>query len=104
MPSFSVRCLFLWRPRPDQRLRYLYEERLTVWQANDIDHAIALAEDEARSYASDGDTYLEFAQAYALNEEVSAHGVEIFSLLRESDLVQEDYLSCFFNSGHERTR
>jgi len=101
MPSFSVRCVFRWKPRADQRRKHLYEERITLWVANDIDEAIALAEKEAREYAADGDDYLGFCQAYALVESVEKSGVEVFSLLRQSDLEPKEYVDAFFATGEE---
>jgi hypothetical protein len=105
MASFSVRCVFRWKPRRDQVRKHLYEERITLWKASDIDEAIALAEGEARTYASDaGEEYLEFCQAYALVEEPGAHGIEVFSLLRDSDLEPAQYLDAFFATGGEHER
>lgn len=106
MASFSVRCIFRWEPRPDQVRAHLYEERITLWRANDIDEAIALAEVEAQSYAAESEVeYLEYCQAYALFEDVEASAVEVFSLLRDSDLEPSQYLNTFFDTGteHERT-
>ncbi len=104
MDSYSVRCIFRWAPRPDQKAKHLYEERITLWQASSIDQAIELAEEEAAAYASDGDEFLCYSQAYALDESIPASGVEIFSLLRESDLEPEQYLDAFFDTGAERQR
>ena len=105
MAVFSVRCLFHWYSRPDQVRRHLYEERITLWTAKDIDQAIAFAEEEARAYASgSNDEYLGFCQAYALFEEAGPSGIEVFSLLRESDLEPSQYLEAFFASGTERER
>ena len=105
MPSFSVRSVFLWKPREDQLRRNLYEERITLWRASDIDEAILAAEGEAETYASDADVkYLEFCQAYALVEEVGVNGTEVFSLLRESDLEPTQYLDAFFATGGEHER
>src|SRR4051812_43383434 len=105
MASFSVRCVFRWKPRPDQARRHLYEERITLWRANDIDDAIALAEVEAQSYASDSEVqYLEFCQAYALFEDLETNALEVFSLLRASDLEPAQYLNTFFNTGTEHER
>lgn len=105
MPNFSVRCVFRWTSQPDQKRQHLYEERITLWQANDIDEAVALAEEEARSYASEsGDEYLKYCQAYALVDEIAAAGVEVFSLLRDSDLEPAQYLDAFFDTGAERER
>jgi hypothetical protein len=35
--SFSVRCIFRWDQRPEQQREFLYEERVTLWQAQDGD-------------------------------------------------------------------
>ena len=105
MPSFSVRSVFLWKPREDQLRRNLYEERIALWQASDIDEAVLVAEREAQTYASDADVkYLGFCQAYALVEEVGVNGIEVFSLLRESDLEPAQYLDAFFATGGEHER
>jgi hypothetical protein len=104
MDSFSVRSIFLWDQRDDQRLRFLYEERITLWRAETIDAAIELAEIDARSYVEGSGEYLGFSQAFALFEPVTTSGVEVFSLLRESDLSPRDYLNEFFDTGHERER
>jgi hypothetical protein len=103
MNSFSVRCLFRWQPRHDQRAKHLYEERITLWRAETIDQAIELAEQNAMAYASDGEEFLGFSQAYALVEPiVAAEGSEVFSLLRESNLEPKEYIDVFFCTGLER--
>lgn len=103
MASYSVRCIFLWEKRPGQRAEHLYEERITLWQAESIDSAVRLAEEEARVYAQEnGVEFLEYWQAFALSETVEANGVEVFSLLRESDLEPAAYLDTFFDTGAER--
>jgi len=100
-----VRCLFLWKRRPEQKAAHLYEERITLWQATGIEEALVLAEQEAKVYSSDGESeFLDFSQAYWLTEPLPASGVEVFSLLRESDLVPSAYIDAFFDSGAERTR
>ena len=80
-----------------------FEERVTLWHAESFDEAIAMAENEAADYAENvGGKYLGLAQAYHLAENFPTSGVEVFSLMRESDLDPEDYLSCFFDTGTER--
>jgi hypothetical protein len=37
-----------WAPRPDQSKKFIYEERITAWNAESLDAAIELAESEAR--------------------------------------------------------
>jgi hypothetical protein len=103
MNTFSVRCIFLWSRRDDQQLGNLYEERITLWQAENFDAAIELAEEEAIFYAKGSESkFLGLSQGFSLFESVVASGSEVFSLLRESNLSPEDYLSAFFDTGHER--
>ncbi len=83
----------------------LYEERITLWNANDIDGAIELAEAEAKSYAKDIEAeYIGLAQAYHLFDEIKSSGIEVFSLVRDSDLESDDYLDTFFDTGNERQK
>jgi hypothetical protein len=106
MDSFAVRCIFRWESRPEQRRKYLYEERITLWKASDIDEAIEKAEKEATEYARDGGhQFLDYSQAFWLYSEVDADGIEVFSLLRESDFENEKYIDAFFDTEmeHERT-
>lgn len=93
--------MFRWQPRPGQNEKYLYEERITLWKAESLDAAIELAEQEAKSYARDGDEFLGFSQGFALPEPIAAHGAEVFSLLRESNLEPEEYIDALFDTGTE---
>lgn len=103
MDSFSVRCLFRWTPIPSEKVKYAYEERITLWQADSFDTAIGLAEQEARQYAAkSGFEFLNFCQTYELAERIEVHGAEVFSLIRESDLEPSDYIDAFFDTGLER--
>jgi hypothetical protein len=97
---FSVRCVFRVGSDPESQL---YEERLTLWRAEGFDQAIALAEAEALGYAAEqpGMTFAGLAQAYRLFDE-PGHGAEVFSLIRESGLEPQDYLTRFFDTGQER--
>jgi hypothetical protein len=99
---FSVRCVFAWsgwEGRP-------FEERITLWRARSLDHAIELAEQEAGEYAAEhGFEYLQLSQAYEITEGSEiGHGTEVFSLLRDSDLAPDDYLDSFFSTGREHTQ
>ena len=104
MESFSTRCLFEWAPREGQKKSHLYEERITLWQAESIDDAIEMGEREAHAYAGDSSTYLGLCQSYWLADPVPVTGVEVFSLLRESDLEPEAYIDTFFDNGDEHQR
>lgn len=83
--------------------KHLYEERITVWIATDIDESIEAAEEEALRYAENiCATYLELAQAFYCFTVLKDSGIEVYSLLRESDLEPSEYLDAFFDTGHER--
>ena len=70
--------------------------------ADSFESAIALAEEEGRSYGADVDAeQLKVAQAYELFE-TPMHGAEVFSLIRDSELDAESYVNCFFDTGDER--
>ncbi len=97
MDWYSVRCVF--RDRNSARL---LEERITLWRAGSFDEALEQAEREAKEYASALNLrYLEPAQAFKLSQEPGA-GAEMFSLMCESDLSDEAYLTTFFDTGTER--
>ena len=80
-----------------------YEERTTLWQSSAFDEAIALAENEATSYADGLGRYIGLAQAYKMDDEPGA-GAEVFSLIRHSALDAGAYLSRFFDTGSEHQR
>jgi hypothetical protein len=82
----------------------LFEERIVLLQASDFDDAIAKAETEAAEYCSTNrDTvYLDFVDVFHLFDETIGHGTEIYSLMRESQLSDKDYLDRFYDDGKER--
>ena len=93
-PWFSVRCIL--------KLEDAYEERITLWRADGFDMAIALAEAETHEYAAIvGMEYLGHAQAFHLSDADLQPGVEVFSLIRQSDLEPDAYLGAFFDTGGE---
>jgi hypothetical protein len=95
---FSTRCVF------HHREPGVFEERITVWLAPDVDAAIELAEGEAEAYAEvNGISFNGFVQAYAMIDELES-GAEIFSLGRTSELPEDEYLTRFFHTGTERQR
>lgn len=91
---YSVRCIL--------QVDDVYEERITLWSAASFDEAIEFAEAEADEYvlALEG-VRLGLSQAFHLFD-APGSGVEIFSLMRTSDLEPDDYLSAHFDTGGER--
>lgn len=105
MNSYGVRCIFDCPKAEFNTLRFLYEERITVWNAIDIDAALDRAIEEAGRYAdSNGFSYTGLAQAFWMFTQIDGDGVEVFSLMRESDLEVEEYLEAFFSNGNERQK
>jgi hypothetical protein len=96
---YTVRCVFRWSGWEDRP----FEERITLWRASSIEAAIEDAEAEAVRYAEANDLeYLEFVQAFAMTPgEIPGNGAELFSMLRDSDLSPDDYLTAFFDTGQE---
>ncbi|OKJ15620.1 hypothetical protein [Kitasatospora sp. CB01950] len=100
MNWYGVRCVFEWAASGGRS----YEERITLWQASSADDAIARAEAEAETYATEtGVAYLGLAQSYRLGGDgVPGAGAEVFSLLRDSTLEPDAYLDAYFDSRTER--
>lgn len=96
---FTVRCVFRWVSSDGMP----YEERITLWRAESLDDAMEHAEQEAIEYARRNKVeFTGFAQAYQLAEDQSPeHGMEVFSLLRDSELDPEAYVRAFFDTGAE---
>ncbi|GAA1552393.1 hypothetical protein GCM10009804_06730 [Kribbella hippodromi] len=98
---YAVRCVI----RGDKSSELTaYEERITLWQARSLDHAIERAEAEAREYAmavtGSPNSYLGLAQAYHLAD-APGDGAEVFSLIRQSKHKAQKYLDRFFDTGTE---
>ena len=106
---YSVRSVLEWKGRKQIQKKHLYEERITIWNADSLDEAIALAEKEIERYMTEDSSKKEkmdslgFYQAFAGFKDVSLdlQGQEVFSLLRQSDLEPDDYLDKFFDTGDE---
>ena len=72
---YGVRCIF---STATDSGATVYEERVTVWGATDVDDAIGQAEAEAVEYAEAiGAEYLRLAQAYVMSDDLAA-GSEVF--------------------------
>ncbi|WP_436533762.1 hypothetical protein [Actinoplanes sp. HUAS TT8] len=101
MGWFCVRAVFAFDL--GERGTLTYEERLTLWRAGDLAASLELAGADAVEYARclDRCVFTGLLQGYELPEE-PGHGAEVFSLMRDSALRPEKYLSAFFATGWER--
>lgn len=79
-----------------------YEEWITLRNVPSAELAIERAEAEAEEYIADlqGVTSLQFAQSFALFD-IPGDGAEVFSLMRDSRLLPDDYLMAHFDTGTE---
>jgi pyruvoyl-dependent arginine decarboxylase (PvlArgDC) len=106
-----------------------YEERVTLWRAGSFDDAIRRAATEAAERVKmigDGEV-LDVFQAYLVTDEDGSsqaaaaetviaageqaglilegeRGLEVFSLIRDSDLSAKDYVDRVFDTGTEHQR
>lgn len=98
---YSVRCV-IEHGQPSGAGGNGYEERITLWRASSFDEAIERAEAEATRYADglDDSTVTDLVQAYHLFDE-PGDGAEIFSLIRESHMQAESYITALFDTGTE---
>lgn len=100
---FAVRCVFEWSGYAVGGSRP-FEERVTLWRAVSFEGALSRAEAEAHEHVAGTDPplrVLDLAQAYELFD-APGDGVEVFSLLRDSDMTASDYLDRYFDTGAER--
>jgi hypothetical protein len=93
---------------PSRRKERVYEERITLWRAASFDEAIARAEAEVDDYLNPEESehgpvcFLGLLQAFRLSDwDEPGDGIEVFSLIRESDLDPDTYVSRFFDTGEE---
>ena len=83
-----------------------FEERVVLLYAENQNHALELAEQEAILYAKRNDgIHLDWVAVYeARDSTISFEGTqEVYSVMRCDDSSDEDYLSYFHDTGSERT-
>lgn len=85
-----------------------FEERVLIVRAADFDSAIERAEQISRDdYENESTIYTKYAIAFHVfdeNGDALGEGVEVFSLVRHSDLPVKDYLDQFHDTGNECAR
>jgi hypothetical protein len=104
-PWYGAKCIFL-HTGIDSAPRRVYEERVILVRAEGFDEAITRAEAMAEEYAKDvgGCSYTGYVDVFHIYDEHIGDGVEIYSLMRVSDLSKGEYLNRFYDTGAERTR
>jgi hypothetical protein len=96
---FATQCFFLIEAGAIFADRgQAYEERITLWRAPNADQAMAKAVEEADAYADEnGFERVDYVQSYECDE--PREGAEVWSLMRDSWLVDKDYIDRFVREG-----
>ncbi|HVW38724.1 MAG TPA: DUF4288 domain-containing protein [Pirellulales bacterium] len=84
-----------------------YEERVLIVRADSFAAAIRQAEEYSKEYEDEKCQYVGHAMGFHIFDETGpcvGPGVEVFSLMRESNLDVEEYLDRFHDTGSERAR
>lgn len=102
-PWYGAKCVFLHMGLSDGPV---YEERVVLVKAKDLDEAIERGEKEAEEYAGNLDdcTYTGFINVFHIFGNKITEGTEVYSLMRSSDLETDEYLDHFYDTGEERTQ
>lgn len=105
---YSVKCIFEHDGLAKGAEETVYEERVVILRAADFDDAIEQGEAEARDYAeSIGDgsiCYVGFISAYRTGERRVANRMEVYSLMRQTNLSREEFVTHYYDDGNERTQ
>ena len=103
---FSAKCIFRHLRTDGDVEKTFYEERFALIQAENFDAAVIAAEQDAEAYSADIENcrFLGFTDIFQLGSKAIGHRTEFYSLLRESDLGENEYLDRFYDTGMERSR
>lgn len=103
-PWYGVRLLYQLTGTKD----LAYEERIVIVRAQDAEAAIAVAEEKSRSsYENSSTRYIGYAMGFNIFDEHGdslGEGVEVFSLIRKSELDAEAYIDRYHDTGNECAR
>jgi len=106
-PWYAAKCIFKHNDlATEDHDAVVYEERIILVKADDEDSAIIKAEVEAQEYIKDlGETeFIGYTNIYNIFEESLEDLSEVFSEMRESNKMANEYLDHFYDTGKERAR
>ncbi len=105
---YGVKCIFEHDGLTQEAEATLYEERVVILRATNFDDATAQGEAEAQQYCSaignDSIRYTGFISAYRTADTELTEPMEVYSLMRETTLPREDFITRFYDDGSERTQ
>jgi len=103
---FSAKCVFRSEFVEDGQPVSVFEERIVFVKGREFDEAFDKAEEEARRYAANNQsekrntTFLACVGVFIVQDPME-DGVEVFSMLRESNMPSEDYLKAHYRTDTE---
>ena len=104
----SVKCIFEHNDLAHEAEATVYEERVVILRAIDLDDAITQGEAEAQEYVADigndSISYTGFISAYRTGESELRDKMEVYSLMRETTLSRKEFLTRYYDDGTERTQ
>lgn len=101
---YAVKCLFHHPTRKKLGENYLYEERITLWEAYSLKEAYLKADDEALEYAGEANAvFVQSVTSFRLFDESITNGTEVYSLMRGSNFSPKTYRDTFCNTDLDRT-
>ena len=102
---FAVRCLFSFPSHAREREGHLYEERITLWEAESFEDAFAMAKKEAIKYAEAEECVFHFAaSAFQLFEGEPEQGKEVWSWMRSSHMAADMYRDVYLVTLCDRVK
>ena len=106
--KLSVKCVFEHNDLARGAEATVYEERVVILRAVSFNDAIEQGEAEAQEYVAgigdDSVCYAGFISAYSTGEDELADKMEVYSLMRETTLSRELFLTHYYDDGTERTQ
>jgi hypothetical protein len=105
-PWYAAKTVYKNRYVLDGVPQCCFEDRVVLFRAASFEDAMAKAEAKATEYAaaSERTVYLGFMDVYWLFEKTVGDRTEVFSLMRDSDLSEEEYLARSYGDVDETLR
>ena len=105
---YSAKCIFEHDGLAQGAEETVYEERVVLLRANSIDEALDLGEAEAREYAdsigNDSICYVGFISAFRANETEITDRMEVYAMMRQTELSREAFITHYYADGYECTQ
>ncbi len=103
---FSAKCIFSWKDRETKKIKG-YEERIILLKSISFDEAIKKAESDAEKYndyiSNTIVEYVGFIDVFELFDEKIKDFTEVYSIVRESNLLPNGLLDKYSDDGTQST-